>query len=102
MLSRNMTASLFCVISEIAAATCDKPVRAEAMSLEQPDRLAVPAHDQPVAVTLDLGHPAGLGRRLDSEGGNAGLDKARGKDASPVHPIGIAACRELPQPPSCR
>ena len=51
---------------------------------------------------LDLVHPIGPERRLGSEGGNAGLDKARGKDASSFHPIGIEACCETPQPSSCR
>jgi hypothetical protein len=47
---------------------------------------------------------AGLAKvRIESrEGGNAGLDKSRGMDASPVHPIQIAACCEPSQPSSCR
>jgi hypothetical protein len=51
---------------------------------------------------LDLVHPIWSERRLGSEGGNAGFDKAWGKDASPAHPIGIAACSEPPQPSNCR
>jgi hypothetical protein len=43
---------------------------------EQAHTLAVPADDQPIAVVLDLVHPAGPERWLGSEGGNAGLDKA--------------------------
>jgi hypothetical protein len=45
---------------------------------EEPHRLAVPAHDQPVTVVLDLVHPIGAGWRLGSTGRDAGVDEAVG------------------------
>jgi hypothetical protein len=38
---------------------------------EQAHGLAIPAHDQPIAVVLDLVHPVGPGRRLVGKGRNA-------------------------------
>ena len=48
---------------------------------ERTSSRAVPAHDQPIAVVLDLVHPVGPGKRLGGKGGDAGLDKAIGADA---------------------
>jgi hypothetical protein len=48
---------------------------------EQAHRGAVPAHDQPVAVVLDLMNPVGAGRRLGGQGRNAGIDKSVVADA---------------------
>jgi hypothetical protein len=49
----------------------------------------------------DLVHPAGTGRWLGGEGGNAGFDKTWRKDASPAHPFEMATCCEPPQPSCC-
>jgi hypothetical protein len=45
---------------------------------EQAHGLALPAHDQPIAVVLDLVHPVRAGRWLVGEGGDAGGDKSVG------------------------
>jgi hypothetical protein len=45
---------------------------------EEAHRSAGPAHDQPVAVMLDLVHPAVPDGRFGSEAGNAGLNEAVG------------------------
>jgi DNA methylase len=58
---------------------------------EQANGLAVPTHDQPIAVVLDLVHPVGPGRRLGGQRGDAGLDKAIGADAVRRHGRELAA-----------
>jgi hypothetical protein len=47
---------------------------------EQPHRIAVAPHLQPVAVVLDLVHPVGPSGRLRGARGNAGLDEPTGTD----------------------
>jgi hypothetical protein len=60
---------------------------------------AVPAHDQSIAVVLDLVHPVGTRRRLGGQGRNAGVDEAVGADAARCHGGELAACSRGPQPP---
>ena len=48
---------------------------------EQAHRGAVAAHDQPIAVVLDLMHPAWSSRRLGSTGRNAGVKRREGRGA---------------------
>ena len=43
---------------------------------------AVPAHDQPISIMLDLVHPAWPRRRLGGQGRDAGIDEAVGADAA--------------------
>jgi hypothetical protein len=52
---------------------------------EQTHGLALPPHDQPVAVMLDLVHPIRAGRRLGSAGRDAGVDEAISADAADEH-----------------
>jgi hypothetical protein len=68
---------------------------------EQPHGLAVPAHDQPVAVVLDLVHPVGTGGRLGGQRRNARVVKPIGADAAGEHAAKIGAPGRLveSQPP---
>jgi len=49
-----------------------------AAAREQAHVGAIATDDQPIAVVLDLMHPAGPDRRLIGEGGDAGVDEAVG------------------------
>jgi hypothetical protein len=59
---------------------------------------AVPAHDQPIAVVLDLVHPVGSGGRLDGKRGDAGGDKSVGAGRASGRAGEITACCEPAQP----
>jgi hypothetical protein len=52
---------------------------------EQAHGRAVAAHDQPIAVVLDLVHPTRSGGRLGGKGRDAGIDEAVGTDAAWKH-----------------
>jgi len=47
--------------------------------------LAIPAHDQPITLVIDLVHPIGAGWRLGGTGRDAGIDEAIGADAAGEH-----------------
>jgi hypothetical protein len=69
---------------------------------EQPHGLAVPAHDQPIAVVFDLVHPVGPGRRLGCNGGNARVDKLISANAACEHQDQIAARHRPVESSECR
>jgi hypothetical protein len=46
-----------------------------------------PAHNEPVAVVLDLVHPVGPGRRLGGNGRDAGVNEAIGTNAAREHVV---------------
>jgi hypothetical protein len=66
----------------------------------RPHDLAVPAHDQPIAVMLDLvqGPEGGLAARV----GMPGVDEAIGVNAACKHPGQIAAGRRPVESSRCR
>jgi hypothetical protein len=63
---------------------------------------AIPAHDQPIAVVLDLVHPIRPGRRLGGNGRDAGGDKSVGPRDGGSHAGAIAVSWELLQLLCCR
>jgi hypothetical protein len=69
---------------------------------EKTHRGAVPAHNQPIAVVLDLMHPVETGRRLVGKRRDAWGDKAIGTKAGARHAPEIAARHRPVESPECR
>jgi len=62
----------------------------------------VSAHDQPIAVVLDVVHPVGPGRWLVGNGRDERGDKSVSPNVGSSHAGEIAACCEPPQSSCCR
>jgi hypothetical protein len=62
---------------------------------EQANGRAVPAHNQPIAIVLDLVNPARPRRRFGGQGRDAGIDEAIGADAECEHEAKIGALGRL-------
>jgi hypothetical protein len=60
------------LVGEIAS----RCVNRMAAACEKPHCVAIAAHDQPIAVVLDLMHPSGRGWRLGGQRRNAGARSA--------------------------
>jgi hypothetical protein len=65
--------------------------QADAASPPGGNRLAPAAHDQPIAVMLDLVHPVRAGWWLGRTGRDAGIDEAISADAASEHAEKIGA-----------
>jgi hypothetical protein len=73
-----------------------------AAAREQVHGRAVPAHDQPIAVVLDLVHPAGPGGRLVSKGRDAGAKNPSVRLWRASMLAQIAAGHRVVKSPECR
>jgi hypothetical protein len=77
-----------------------RSVRFMAVASEKTHQRARPAHDEAIAVVLDLVHPAGPRGWLGGQGRDARVDKAIG--AARCHGGEMPACSGKLQPSDCR